>query len=417
MQKERDIEAALNGTGRPGDREAQFRSLPQNEQGRALLNMRKTVRLKILSSLSDSEVIGFAHYLDPDEATDLLQSLDPKRRKRITGQLNDDLRTKVELLLKFNPKTAAGLMSLDYVEVGPDAKFGDVCKTLREHECRTGKFPTILVMDKGALVGELLGHIPMLHESGESVAKYVKKVPHITYDAGETEVVKTFKKHRHNKVVVTDDDGSILGVIYSDDILPLITRHSTESFYGFAGVEKEEDIFDPPLLKVKNRYRWLLVNLVTAFFVAFVVGLFQDTLSAFTLLAVYMPVIAGISGNAGTQTLAVVVRGLSLNEINPKAGRKIIFNEMLAGAMNGLIVGSAISVFALAVHSSPLLGAIVGISIIVNLILACFFGSTAPLLMKKLGKDPATSSAVFITAATDVCGFFVFLWLATVVLL
>ena len=213
-----------------------------------------------------------------------------------------------------------------------------------------------------------------------------------------------------------DDDDSILGIIYSDDILKIIEKKSADNLYGFAGVSEEEDIYDSPLTKVKNRYKWLLINLVTAFLAAAVVSLFQDTISAFVLLAVYMPIVAGMGGNAGTQTLAVVVRGLALKEIELKTAKKAIINEIIAGAINGAINGILVALVAWLWNGSFMLGIIVFIAMIVNLIVAGLFGAVIPLALKAIGKDPASSATVFITTATDVCGFFVFLGLASILL-
>ena len=213
-----------------------------------------------------------------------------------------------------------------------------------------------------------------------------------------------------------DEVGSILGIIYSDDILKIIEKKSADNLYGFAGVSEEEDIYDSPLTKVKNRYKWLLINLVTAFLAAAVVSLFQDTISAFVLLAVYMPIVAGMGGNAGTQTLAVVVRGLALKEIELKTAKRAIINEVIAGAINGAINGILVALVAWLWNGSFMLGIIVFIAMIVNLIVAGLFGAVIPLALKAIGKDPASSATVFITTATDVCGFFVFLGLASILL-
>jgi len=234
----------------------------------------------------------------------------------------------------------------------------------------------------------------------------------VKYDEDEKAVIETFKSHPHDKIVVLDDDGSILGIIYSDDVLKLLKKASVNDLQRFAGVSEEEDVLDPPLVKVKNRYRWLIINLATAFLAASVVSLFQKTISAYVLLAVYMPIVAGMGGNAGTQTLAVMVRGLALKEIEPKRVQKVIINEMVAGGINGIINGGLVALVATLWNKSPMLGLIVAIAMIVNLVIAGFFGALIPLIMKKLGKDPASSATIFITTATDVCGFFAFLGLA-----
>ena len=328
-------------------------------------------------------------------------------------KLGKEIKEKVEFLLKFNPKTAAGIMSLDYVEVDKDITFEQLSEIIKKHEIGTGKFPTILVVEDGFLIGELAGHVLALHKGKEKINKYIRELSHIEYNRDEDEVIDTFKKNMHDKIVVLDEDNSILGVICSDDILKLIGEYSVSSLRDFAGVSEEEDVLDSALTKVKNRYKWLIINLGTAFLAASVVSLFQETISAFVLLAVYMPIVAGMGGNAGTQTLAVVVRGLALKEINLKTTKKIIINEVLAGGINGIISGVLVAIAAILWNNNPVLGLIVGLSMVINLIISGFFGAITPLIMKKLGKDPASSATIFITTATDVFGFIVFLGLAT----
>lgn len=400
----------------PTKRMGVFRHTPVNSQGFILLDLSKRFQQDILGQLEDNEIINLLHYLDPNKVTDLLQNLDAHRGKKILRKLSEDIKEKVEFLLKFNPKTAAGVMSLDYIAIDKNLTFEQISKIIQKHERSTGKIPAMLVVEAGFLVGELTGYSLALHKGKEKIADYIQKVPHINYDKDQSEVVSTFRRHPHNKIVVLDDDDSILGVIYSDDILKLVQKQSLNNLRDFAGVSEEEDVHDSALTKVKYRYKWLIINLGTAFLAAAVVGLFKDVISAFVLLAVYMPIVAGMGGNAGTQTLAVIIRGIALKEVDLKTGKKVILNEMLAGVINGVINGVLVAVIAFLWNKSPLLGLIIGVSIVVNLAIAGFFGALIPMVMKSLGKDPASSATIFITTATDVFGFFVFLGLASLVL-
>lgn len=393
-----------------------FRRISVNNQGFILLDLSKRFQHDILRQLEDNEIINLLHYLDPNKVTDLLQNLDAPRGKKILKKLSEDIKEKVEFLLKFNPKTAAGVMSLDYIEIDKNLTFEQISKIIQKHERSTGKIPAMLVVEDGFLVGEVMGYVLALHKGKEKIANYIKKVPHINYNKDQSEVVNTFRRHPHNKIVVLDDDDSILGVIYSDDILKLVQKQSLNNLRDFAGVSEEEDVHDSALTKVKYRYKWLIINLGTAFLAASVVGLFKDVISAFVLLAVYMPIVAGMGGNAGTQTLAVIVRGIALKEVDLKTGKKVILNEMLAGAINGVINGILVAAIAFLWNKSPLLGLIIGVSVMVNLAISGFFGAVIPLVMKSLGKDPASSATIFITTATDVLGFFIFLGLASLIL-
>lgn len=394
-----------------------FRTININEQGFILLRLKNKNKLQILSELKNKEIVNLLHYLDPDKATDILRVLEKTRSKRIIKKLKTDAKDKVEYLIKFDPKSAAGLMSLDYIEVEKDCTFGKVAKLIKKHEKKTGRFPTVLVVEHGFLIGEITGHRFALHSSREKITKHIKRASTIQYNADQKDVMHVFKKHPHNKIIVLDDDKSIIGIIYSDDVLRLLHDHSTHTLYDFAGVKEQEDVLDSFVVKVKNRFGWLVINLATAFLAAAVVGLFQDTINALVLLAVYMPIVAGMGGNAGTQTSAVMIRGLTLKEVELKTCKKVLINEVLAGICNGFLIGIIVALIAIIFNQNPMFGFVIGISMVANLFIAGLFGATIPLIMKKLGKDPATSASVFITTATDVFGFFCFLGLATLILL
>ncbi len=390
-----------------------IRNIPVNKQGFVLLRLSKHHQEEIMGKLSNKEIIALIRYLDPDEATDLLQNLNERRRKKIVKELRGSIKEKVEFLLRFNPKTAAGIMTLDYIEVNKDLNLKQIAKIVQKHEKNTGKFPAILVVDEGYLLGELPGYMLGLYSKNKRIKNYLKNVPAIRYNKDESEVIDVFKKHLHNKVIVLDEDDSIMGVIYADDMLAVLEKQAANNLRDFAGVSKEEDVLDSAFVKVRHRYKWLILNLATAFLAASVVGLFEKTISAFVLLAVYMPIVAGMGGNAGTQTLAVVVRGLALKEITLETAKNVIYNEAIAGAINGVINGVLVAAAAILWHKSPLLGLAVSVAMVVNLIVAGFFGAVIPLVMKRMGKDPASSATIFITTATDVFGFFVFLGVAS----
>ena len=399
-------------------KKAILKEIPIEKRGFVLLRLSKAVQQKLLNQLNTEEIVNILNYLAPDESTDIIQNiLDQKKRKSVIIELSSETRKKVEFLLTFNPRTAAGLMSLDYTKVKKDITFSQISDIIREHEKRTGKFPTILVVDKqDVLIGELPGHVFALRKKKEKINNFIEKVPTINHSKDESRVLRVFKRHPGNKVVVLDDNKKILGVIYSDDVVKLMNKESTRELYVSAGVSEEEGVHDPIYKKVKSRYKWLILNLATAFLAASVVGLFKDTISSFVLLAAYMPVVAGMGGNAGTQTLAVVVRGLALKEIELRTARKVIFNEVIAGGINGVINGVLVALVAFIFNQSLLLGIITGAAIIFNLMIAGFFGAIVPLIMKHFKKDPASSATIFITTATDVLGFFTFLGLASLVL-
>lgn len=389
-----------------------FRDIDETMKGLVLLALPKQTRRKIMNSLDNHELVAILNTLDPNKATNLLQELSARRAKHLTIRLNTDKKEKIELLLSFNPKTAAGLMNLDYILVNLGMNFEDISIELEEHEKRTGKFPSILVVDEGQLVGELPGYILALHRNKEKIDKFVKRVPHIRYDHDEKGVIESFLKHPHDKVVVLDENEDILGVIHSDDLLSLIDRRRASDLYGLAGVNKEEEALGSVWSKVRFRSLWLIINLGTAFLAASVVGLFEDTIAKITLLAIYMPIVAGMGGNAATQTLAVTVRGIVLQEIELRRAFSYVAKEVMAGIINGTINGLLVASVAIVFNQNVMLGLVLAVAMICNLFIAALAGAVIPLVMKSLGKDPATSATIFITTCTDIGGFFIFLGLA-----
>ncbi|MBI2572456.1 magnesium transporter [Candidatus Woesearchaeota archaeon] len=400
------------------NRLALFKSIPLNNQGFTLLQLARKIQRDIMHHLSDQELSRILNYLDPDKITDLLQLLEKKRQETILKKINESIRDKVTTLLKFDPNTAAGLMNLQYLEIPLHFLVQEVADLLRKHEKRTGKIPTLLVVERGYLQGELPMHSLALANPKERIDKYVHKIPVIHHTQNYDKIIEVFREHQHRKIVVLDKDKSIMGIIYPEDVLSLIDARTGHSLKKAAGVHEEEEVYDSFAKKVKYRWTWLVINLATAFLAASVVSLFSDTISKYVLLAAYMPIIAGMGGNAATQTMAVFVRGIALKEIElNKYALEAISNEVIAGVINGFITGGIAALIAVFWNQSPMLGVVVGCGILINLMVAGFFGGLIPLIMKRLGKDPASSATIFITTATDVLGFFAFLGLATYLLM
>lgn len=374
------------------------------------------IKKDLMTHIPEDELVAVLERVDPDDATDLLQLLGPKKRERIIERLSLGLKDTVSQLLQFDPQTAAGLMNVDYIQVNKDDDIAAVSKKFKLHEKRTGRLPVILVIEDEKLAGFLPGHELGFGRTREKIGKYVKRILTIKSAASHDEVADFFRSHPHNKVAVLDDNGSVVGIIYSDDVLRLLQEQESASLYGFAGVSAEENVTDNAKRKVKYRYKWLIINLATAFLAAFTVGLFEETLTKYVLLAVYMPIVAGMGGNAATQTLAVVVRGIALRQIELKNAYRTLKNELGAGFINGLINGFLVAFIVLVKDNEPLIALVLALAMVINLVVAALFGTIVPLIMQKLRKDPATSATIFITTATDVLGFLAFLGLATLIL-
>ncbi len=393
-----------------------FLELEPSKRVELLQSLTTTVKKDLMQHLPDADAVAIVEALDPDDATDILQLLTPHKRMRILELVSRELKDSLSVLLEFDPDTAAGLMTLDYVQVHVDDTMSHVAHKLKQHEKQTGRLPVILVQNEDKLAGFVPGHQLGLARPNDKIEGYIKRLPTISYAASHDEVLQKFRAHPHSKVAVLNDAKNVLGIIYSDDILKVIQEHQASSLYDFAGIRQEESVTDTARSKVKNRYQWLILNLATAFLAAFTISLFEETLEAYVLLAIYMPIVAGMGGNAATQTLAVQVRGIALRQIELRTAWRTLKNEMGAGLINGLITGVLVAVAVMILNNEPKIAFILAVAMVINLLVASVFGTLVPLVMEKLGKDPAASATIFITTATDVLGFMAFLGLATLIL-
>jgi len=401
---------------RKNKRVALFLEHSQSERLELLHRLTPRVKVYILTRIPESDLVDLLEALDPDKATDILRLLPKRKREKVLLLLSQDIKDSLSTLLTFDPETAAGLMTLDYIQADVDEDVASVAKKFKQHEKTTGRPPVILAMKDGRLNGFLPGHELGFAYPHEVIGKRTKRMPSIPYSATHDEVVHLFHSHPHSKVAVLNGTGDVLGIIYSNDVLKLLRERESSSLYDFAGINQEESVTDTARQKVHNRYRWLIINLGTAFLAAFTVGLFEHTLEQYVLLAIYMPIVAGMGGNAATQTLAVQVRGIALKQIELRTAWRTLKSELGAGLINGLINGALVAAVVILFNHDMKIALILAMAMIINLVVAGLFGTLVPLIMAKLGKDPATSATIFITTATDVLGFLAFLGLATLIL-
>lgn len=386
------------------------------KQPKLLLKLSPNAQRELLLNLDQSLVLNLLEKLQPDDTTDLLQTLPVRKQKELLHKLNQELQNKVSLLLRFDPHTAAGLISLNYLQLDHNLTLSQAALKIRTHEKRTGKTPVPLVLKDHQLIGYLPIEKLLFTKPSDPIGQYTKKITTLKPNESRKKVINLFLSNPHKKITVLNEDGSILGIIYSDDVIKTLKNSSTNSLYDFAGVHDEETVFDTATRKVGFRYKWLIINLLTSFLAASTVSLFDNTISKYVLLAVYMPIIAGMGGNAATQTLAVIVRGITLKQINLKTCLPTLRREIVAAFVNGLINAILIALVVIAINRDFKIAFILSLAMVANLLVAAVFGTLIPLIMKKLGKDPATSATIFITTATDVLGFLIFLGLATLIL-
>lgn len=393
-----------------------FRTIPEPDRIQVFRRLTQSEKRTVLSKLFQQEAVSVLEKLSPDDASDALQLLDRKTQERYVAALSDHIRKEIQSLLQFDADTAGGLMRLDYVQVDEGQTVADAARALKHHERRTGRIPVVLIMRGSKLLGYFPPHELALADRNDLVAQYVKKIHTIHHGSSHDDVLEIFRDHPHSKLAVVDSHGIVRGIIYSDDVLKLINEQQGASLGKFAGIHSEEDAMDPARVKIAFRYKWLIINLATSFLAAFTVGLFEKTLDKYVLLAVYMPIVAGMGGNAATQTLAVMVRGIAQDKVTIYNFAGPLWAEVRAGLVNGVINGVLVFLVVVLLNREPLIGFILFCAMIVNLFVAASFGTIVPVVMKALGKDPASSATIFITTATDVLGFLAFLGLATVLL-
>ena len=393
-----------------------FCNLPQHKRSRVFLLLAHKVQQQLLRELPEKELLALFERLDPDEVTDALQLLSKKEQEQLMVQLTESLRQSVALLLRFDAQTAAGIMNVDYIQVEASDRIEFVIDRVKKYEAKTGKMPTILVLADGLCIGQIPASKLIFADGAKTAQECMRKIPTIDYGASHTQVLQLLRKSARGKVVVLGEHDSILGVIYSHDVLAVINEQKGSSLSKFAGVAAEESIYDSIATKTNFRYKWLLINLGTSFLAAATVSLFESTISKNVLLAVYMPIVAGMGGNAGTQTLAVMVRGLSQVQANSALIWETLKSEVGAGFLSGVLNGLVIAAVIMLINADVVVAITLGLAMVFNLVIAATFGTLVPFAMKKIGKDPASSATIFITTATDVFGFIFFLGLATALL-
>ena len=405
-------------TRRPSERLALFRGLTLAEQSAVIGELSPHVQQSMLTNLRLAEVANLLDHLDPRLAEKILTRIkDEKRRLKIIKKLKDEAREKIEYFLRFHPKATTSLISFNYVLLSSRTTIGEAADALDEHFEDTGKFPEVLVHENGELVGEVSMSTLVRERNTNTLKRFVRPLETITYQAEVAEVVDTFALSQRKKVVVLDHDDSVLGIIYADDALALFGKLPAETLYDMSGMDDSSRPFDSVMKKVKNRYKWLVLNLVTAFMAGSMIFLFKDTLDKLVILAMYIPIVAGMGGNAASQVFAVMLRGLTLGTISLQTAGPAIWREVQAGVINGVGIGIIVALISIVWNDSALLGLVVGLAMVLVHLVAGFFGAFVPLFLKHIGKDPASTSTIFITTATDVLGLLSLLGLGTLILL
>ncbi len=400
------------------DRAPLVRLLGKDFDFTALTEVDEAIRVQILEALPTQTVVEGVREMDSDDAVYLLEDLNEEDKDAILSQLPIPDRLALQRSLDYPEETAGRRMQTDFIAVPPFWTVGQTIDYLRERQDLPEEFYEIYVIDPGF---RLLGSVSLNRLLRATRGTKIKDVMHETRHLvqateDQEEVARQFERYNLVSAAVVDEAERLVGVITVDDIVDVIQAEAEEDIRALAGVGDEE-ISDSLLYTVRTRSVWLIVNLATAFLASSVIGLFGASISQLVALAILMPIVASMGGNAGTQTMTVVVRALATRDLDANNAWRTIWREAGTGLLNGLGFGLIVGVIAALWFGNQDLGLVIGAAMIINLMAAALAGILIPLALDKFDIDPAVASGVFVTMVTDVIGFLAFLGLATWILI
>lgn len=374
---------------------------------------------QMLSRMPPKYVAAIIMELDSDDALNLIDNLDEDVQKAVIHNLSASTRIALVEGLNYPEYSAGRLMQREYVAI---PQFWTVGKTIDYLRAAGDELPDyfydlFVVTPTYKVVGEIpLSRIIRARRSEKIDNLKLEDSHPVPAAMNQEEVAQMFMREDITSAPVVDEEDRLIGMITIDDVVDVIDEEAQEDMLRMSGVE-QSDLYRAVMSTASSRFRWLFINLFTALMAAFVISLFSDTIQQIVALAVLMPIVAGMGGNAGTQALAVAVRSLATNELSRVNERRVVLKEIAVGAVNGIIFASLIGATAGLWFQNPMLGCVIGAAMIINLITAGLFGSLIPIVLDRLGADPAVASSVFLTTMTDIIGFFAFLGLATIFLI
>jgi magnesium transporter len=400
------------------ERVSVVQALPPELSSQALAEMPEEAHAEeTLAALDPDLAAEIVDELDDDDAADILGELDPKRQEQILSAVED--RSDVDQLLRYHEETAGGLMTTHMVTVTDTSTAEQALEEIRRQAEEAEDFYQVFVVDaENHLVGTLPFKDLVISRPERPVRAFMTDADiFVTPDLDQEDVARLMARYNLPSVPVVDEQGHLLGRVTFDDVIDVVEAETTEDLLKFGGVSPDEELAAGWRTAVRSRLPWLSVNLLTAFLAGGVVYSFQHTIQRTLALAVWMPIIAGMGGNAGTQALAVTVRRLALGLLPVKVFTRVVGKEILVGIINGLAIGVVVGIVAAWMGEGPRLGLVVFLAMVGNLMVAGFAGAFIPILLERSGIDPAVASSIFVTTFTDVCGFLLLLGLAGMLLL
>lgn len=407
--------AHLLGSLKPNDRKRVWNLVPSKLVGEVLIELNDEVRNGLIKATDAVALIDGTEALESDDLVDLLKDFPEVILNKVLESMNLQDRSRVESVLSYDNDSAGGLMSLDVLTIRANVNIDVVFRYLRMR----GEIPTatdkLLVVNRDDhFLGVLPLAILLTSDTQEKIQNLMlTNVYAIPVDMPTTEVAILFERQDLLSAPVINEAGVLLGRITIDDVVDVIRDETDHSLMSMAGLDEEQDMFAPVLLSAERRAVWLGVNLFTALLASWVISLFEVTLDKVVALAILMPIVASMGGIAGSQTLTLVIRGLALHQIGKANAKIFLLKELAVGLINGILWAFVVAVLAGLWFNNANLGYLIGVALMINLICAAFAGATIPLLLQKIGVDPALAGGVLLTAVTDIIGFVAFLGLAT----
>jgi len=372
---------------------------------------------ELLSRLDPDRVDQLVAELADDDAADLIGELDPEEQARVLSAVEGS--EDIQELLEYPEETAGGIMTRDLIAVPSGLTCGEALEEIRRQAAEMEDFYTIFVTDRnGNLRGVVSLQNLVLSEPETPILEEVEDPPAlVSVETDQEEVGRALSRYNMASIGVVDPLNRLVGRVTFDDVIDVIEAETTEDILRFAAVSEEEEVRGGTGEAIRSRLPWLIANLGTAALAASVVWYYQDTIEAIVTLAAVMPIIAGMGGNAGTQALAVTVRRIALSDEPVIERWSVVGKEVVVGLVNGLVLGGILALAGLVVAGQPMYGLVVMMAMWGNLVVASFAGAFIPIFLESLGADPAVASSIFVTALTDLAGFFLLLGLASAFLL
>ena len=376
------------------------------------------IQKKIINYISNERAINVFGYMSKDDIVDILGELNTGRRKELINAMKQGDKDEIGQLLGYKDDSAGGIMTTEYIALYKRLTINQAIKVIKEITPKTEYIETIYVMNNNKkIIGTAdLRNILVADENMTMEDITNTNFIYVEPETDQEDVAKLVSKYDLNAIPVLNNRKMMLGIITVDDIVDVLVEEQTEDILRMGGVAKEETLDSTLFHSVRMRLPWLVVNLLTAFLAALTVKAFESTIAQVVALSATMSIVTGMGGNAGTQTVSIIIRNLAMGKVKFKEVGRLLLKEVFLGLINGAIIGLITGIAVAAIYHNMYLGLIIFLAMIGNLIISGFFGLLIPIVLEKLKVDPALSSSIFLTTATDVLGFFLFLSLASLFL-